>query len=284
MVPPTTRQSAARSPSPPEEPAFSESASPEPQVPATNEPVYHKAVASSDKDAHVPAESDMYLDALYEHYETFAQKCDRFTEDAQLSRNQTQELIELTREQCAQNRELIELLRAQVSRPAEQKEPSFKVFDRCVPELEDDPMAVERWVEAAEDATASMPDKLAVSALQDKLVGTQVHKLALLTYVKPQALFKELISVLAPDEAQVVLSSQLTTLTCYLAFSPHDGIDQARIDMTFLERGGAEHKKTCGEIVRALTAIFPDDIGRGARRLNNIEQVCTYLRDELTSA
>ncbi|KAJ1782822.1 hypothetical protein LPJ62_005299 [Coemansia sp. RSA 2167] len=218
------------------------------------------------------------LDYSYRQTQEFAARCDVSIAEARLTRERMEEVI-------VQQQELIALLRAQqVTQPGREKEPSFKVLDRCVPELTDDPKAVEHWIQSAKEAIADMPAGVAVRALQDKLVGPQVHQLAWIPYARPQALFGELISVLGPDAARKTLSTELNAKSRYLKYSPRDAIGQARIDMTFLEIGGAEHKKTCGEIVAALANIFPDNIASGARRLDNIEDVCVYLRRELDFA
>ncbi|KAJ2140430.1 hypothetical protein IW136_002594, partial [Coemansia sp. RSA 678] len=107
------------------------------------------------------------LDYSYQQTQEFAARCDASIAEARLTRERMEEVI-------VQQQELIALLRAQqVTQPAKEKEPSFKVLDRCVPELTDDPKAVEHWIQSAKEAIADMPAGVAVRALQDKLVGPQ---------------------------------------------------------------------------------------------------------------
>ncbi|KAJ2537670.1 hypothetical protein GGH12_006270, partial [Coemansia sp. RSA 1822] len=207
----------------------SEAASAKFQVPAAEAEVYDKARSEEAFDTGVYLDC---LDYLYQQTQEFGARCDPSIAEAQLTCESMENVI-------VQNQELTELLCGQAGQAAIPKEPLFKVFDCYVPELDDNPMAVEHWVQSAKAATASMPDKLAVSVLQDKLVGAQVHQLALIPYVKPQVLFTELIQV---------LSAKLNAKSHYLTYSPNDTIGQVQIDMSFLELDGTEHEKTCGEI------------------------------------
>ncbi|KAJ2124429.1 hypothetical protein IW147_001795 [Coemansia sp. RSA 720] len=178
----------------------------------------------------------------------------------------------------AKNLELVTKLRAQELQRESSDEQLWDRLDWLVPKLEDNPRAVENWIQAARVAIKGSDDKKALAGLCCKLVGPWVRQLAHTQYQSCEDLFKILLDILSPEYARDGLLIEIKHKRRYREFSPLDGIYNAILDMAFLRFGNDNYKYVEGFVVDALLDIFPEDIPHSIRRATSLYEVCHLLR------